>query len=710
MTLDETFLADESASDRQLSRFWPFILLLGGTASIAAGAVGQVIVELSGNETDGSAFYPAFSILFLAFAICGALIIARRPANPVGWLLYGFGVLYAPLSAARTYTWYVLIERPGRLPGGDIAAWADTWFGGSIQLAVLVLLFLLFPTGQLPSTRWRPLAWLVGLAVFLDLLGKLRPGPLRNLEVDAQVVNPFGIAGADGVLEPATPIAFVILVAAMIGALVSIGLRLRRANGSERQQLKWLTLSGLCVAVSFVVAPVLWSSLGNSGEVLWMIVFAVSVGTVPVAIGIAMLRHHLFDIDLILSRALVYGTLTVAVVAIYSLVVGGIGTLLQARGNFGISLLAAGLVAVLFQPLRDHLQTAVNRLLYGDRDDPYGVLSRLGRQMEEALAPDLVLPAIVRSVAEALRLPYAAISLPRGQVLAVVAATGMPVVEPTRVQLSYQSEPVGELWLGQRAPGEAFSARDLRLLGDLARQIGVAVHAVRLTDELQRAREHLVTTREEERRRLRRDLHDGLGAQLAAMSIQTSVIYKLVRRDPVAAETAAVEMGTELRAAVADIRRLVHGLRPPALDEFGLVAAVRQRASQYASGSDVSMDEEGPPDHQGLMVVVDAPSDLSELPAAVEVAVYRIVEEALTNVVRHAQARLVVVRLATDGDFRLIVEDDGVGIAVDQPVGVGMLSMRERAAELGGSFVAENLSTGGTRVSVRLPLPLPVEG
>lgn len=710
MTLDETFLADESASDRQLSRFWPFILLLGGTASIAAGAVGQVIVELSGNETDGSAFYPAFSILFLAFAICGALIIARRPANPVGWLLYGFGVLYAPLSAARTYAWYVLIERPGRLPGGDIAAWADTWFGGSIQLAVLVLLFLLFPTGQLPSTRWRPLAWLVGLAVFLDLLGKLRPGPLRNLEVDAQVVNPFGIAGADGVLEPATPIAFVILVAAMIGALVSIGLRLRRANGSERQQLKWLTLSGLCVAVSFVVAPVLWSSLGNSGEVLWMIVFAVSVGTVPVAIGIAMLRHHLFDIDLILSRALVYGTLTVAVVAIYSLVVGGIGTLLQARGNFGISLLAAGLVAVLFQPLRDHLQTAVNRLLYGDRDDPYGVLSRLGRQMEEALAPDLVLPAIVRSVAEALRLPYAAISLPRGQVLAVVAATGMPVVEPTRVQLSYQSEPVGELWLGQRAPGEAFSARDLRLLGDLARQIGVAVHAVRLTDELQRAREHLVTTREEERRRLRRDLHDGLGAQLAAMSIQTSVIYKLVRRDPVAAETAAVEMGTELRAAVADIRRLVHGLRPPALDEFGLVAAVRQRASQYASGSDVSMDEEGPPDHQGLMVVVDAPSDLSELPAAVEVAVYRIVEEALTNVVRHAQARLVVVRLATDGDFRLIVEDDGVGIAVDQPVGVGMLSMRERAAELGGSFVAENLSTGGTRVSVRLPLPLPVEG
>jgi signal transduction histidine kinase len=332
--------------------------------------------------------------------------------------------------------------------------------------------------------------------------------------------------------------------------------------------------------------------------------------------------------------------------------------------------------------------------------------------VEEALDPEAVMPAIVRSVAEALRLPYAAIALPQGHALTVVAATGDPVVAPTRFPLNYQAEPVGELLLGPRAPGEIFGIRDRRLLEDLARQIGVAVHAVRLTAELQLARERLITAREEERRRLRRDLHDGLGAQLAALSVQTSVLHKLVRRDPAGAEAAAVELGAELRAAVADIRRLVHGLRPPALDELGLVAAIRQRAGQYATGGPVpvrgvpvTVDTEGTSDAVVLDVVVEAPPTLPDLPAAVEVAVYRIVEESLTNVVRHAHARRVIVRLTIDDDLHLSVQDDGVGINPGQPIGVGLLSMRERAVELGGTFAADVLPGGGTRVDVRLPLP-----
>ncbi len=695
----------ELAPDRTRSSRLGWALMLFALAAVGLGALGQVVMARSGDEIQRPTGNPCFAVLFLAFAVFGALIAARRPANPIGWLLYGFGLLYVPLSAARTYAWYALVERPGRLPGGEVAAWIETGLGGATPFAALVFVFLLFPTGHLPSARWRPVAWLVGLAVLLDIVAKFAPGPLRNLDLGVPVSNPFGIAGAGSVLEPLEMVAFLLMVATLAGALVSLVLRLRRATGDERQQLKWLALSGTCVAAAFAVAPVLWTQLGDSGAVLWAVLFVVSVGTIPTAVGVALLRHHLFDIDLILNRALVYGTLTAAIVAVYALVVGGLGALLEARGSFAISLLAGGLVAVLFQPLRDRLQWSVNHLLYGDRDDPYAVLSGLGRQMEEALDSEAVLPAIVRSVAEALRLPYAAIALPQGHGLTVVAATGDQVVVPTRFPLNYQAEPVGELLLGPRAPGEIFGNRDRRLLEDLARQIGVAVHAVRLTTELQLARERLITAREEERRRLRRDLHDGLGAQLAALSVQTSILHKLVRRDPAGAEAAAVELGVELRAAVADIRRLVHGLRPPALDELGLVGAIRQRAGQYATGGQLTVDAEDASDGVLLDVVVEAPPKLPELPAAVEVAVYRIVEESLTNVVRHARARRVIVRLTIDDDLELSVQDDGIGIGSGQPIGVGLLSMRERAVELGGTFTADVLPGGGTCVDVRLPLP-----
>ncbi|MBA3642450.1 MAG: sensor histidine kinase [Chloroflexia bacterium] len=706
MTRVDASAASGGAPDQVPPRVRAWALMLFALASIAIGALGQLTIARSGDETQPPASFPAYAFFFLAFTTFGALIVARRPRNAVGWLLYGFGLQYVPLSAARTYAWYALVERPGSLVGGEVAAWVETSLGGAAPFAFIVFLFLLFPTGHLPSARWRPLAWLVGLAVLLDFVAKFAPGPLENLDLGVPVTNPFGLEGAGWMLKPLGLAAFMLMVATMAGALVSIVQRLRRAVGSERQQLKWLALSGTCIVAAFAVAPILWTQGGAAGEVLWTVLFTVAVGTLPAAVGVALLRHRLFDIDLILSRALVYSALTAAVVGVYALVVGGLGALLQAQGNFAVSLLAAGLVALLFQPLRDRVQRAVNRLLYGDRDDPYAVLSRLGRRLEEALAPEAVLPAIVRGVADALRLPYAAIALPQGGTLAVVAATGTPIADPTRFPLTYRAEPVGELLLAPRAPGETFGARDRRLLEDLARQIGVAAHAVRLTAELQLARERLVTAREEERRRLRRDLHDGLGAQLAALSVQTSVLHKLVRRDPAGAEAAAIELRLELQAAVADIRRLVHGLRPPALDELGLVAALRQRAAQYATGNHLAMGTEAKSEGGFLDVVVEAPPTLPNLPAAVEVAVYRIVEEALTNVVRHARARRVVVRLAFDADLRLTVEDDGVGIATGPPMGVGLSSMRERAAELGGEFAAEAPPGGGTRVEIWLPLPM----
>ena len=213
---------------------------------------------------------------------------------------------------------------------------------------------------------------------------------------------------------------------------------------------------------------------------------------VPVFTYIAILRYHLYDIDVVINRTLVYGALTACVVGIYVLAVVALGALFQARGNLAVSLLATGLVAVLFQPLRSRLQRGVNRLMYGERDDPYAVISRLGKRLEAALAPETVLPTVVETIAQALKLPYAAIVLKEGEGFRTAAAYGSPRGEPETLPLVYQREEIGRLVLSPRAPGESFSDADRRLLEDLARQAEVAVHAVRLTADLQRSRERLV--------------------------------------------------------------------------------------------------------------------------------------------------------------------------------------------------------------------------
>ncbi|HET7479891.1 MAG TPA: GAF domain-containing sensor histidine kinase, partial [Rubrobacteraceae bacterium] len=332
-------------------------------------------------------------------------------------------------------------------------------------------------------------------------------------------------------------------------------------------------------------------------------------------------------------------------------------------------------------------------LMYGERDDPYAVISRLGERQETTDAPDEVLLVIVETIKEALRVPYVAIKPRDDDAGGILAEVGEPIRETLRLPLTYQQAPVGELLIAPRAGSKGFSAADRRLLEDLARQAGVAVHSARLTRDLQRSREKLVTAREEERRRLRRDLHDGLGAQLAGPNIQTGVLRRLIPRDPAAADELAAELKTELQSAIADIRLLVYDLRPPALDDLGLVATLTQLATRYGA------------EDRGLRVTVEAPDNLPNLPAAVEVAVYRIAQEALTNVVRHARARTCVVRLAVDGEVRFEVADDGAGVPEEHAAGVGLLSMRERAAELGGTCAVRPGPEGGTRVLVRLPLP-----
>jgi signal transduction histidine kinase len=678
------------------------------------------------GQRPGPAFAVLTGVLSLAFPAVGALIASRLPTNPVGWIFCGVGLLYTTQRFTQTYADYALLETFA-FPGGEYVA----WFSGLVEFSGLilsgVLVMLLFPEGRLMSRQWRIVAWMAVFgAVLTELYDAFYPEDLPATA--ASVENPFGVMAyigggftTDEVFIASAVLGETLLLTSILAALFSLFVRLHRARGDERQQLKWFLCAAVPASVcfsfvllSFIVVDFtdlyLFSTplidlreqvlgelilpWGNYSDIYDGIHYAGAFATLsfPVFTYIAILRYHLFDIDIVINRTLVYASLSACVVVIYVLAVVGFGALFQIQGNLGVSLLATGLVAVLFQPLRMRFQRGVNRLMYGERDDPYAVISRLSRRLEAALAPKAVLPTVVETIAQALKLPYAAILLKAGGEYRTAAAYGSPTTEPETLPLVYQKEEIGRLVLSPRAPGEAFSPADHGLLEDLARQAEVAVHAVGLTADLQRSRERLVATREEERRRLRRDLHDGLGAQLAGLNVQAGTLRRLIPRDPAAADELVVELRKELRSAIADIRRLVYDLRPPALDDLGLVEALRRLAERHNS--------EG----EQLRVSVEAPEDLPSLPAAVEVAVYRITQEALTNVARHARARNCVLRLALDEVVALEIVDDGVGIPEERSAGVGLSSMHERASELGGSCIVQSVPKGGTQVLVHLPL------
>jgi len=650
-------------------------------------------------------------MLSLVYPAVGAIIASRLPTNPIGWIFCGVGLLYTTQRFTQAYADYALLVNFA-FPGGEYMA----WFSRLVDITGLVLagvfVMLLFPDGSLPSRRWRIVAWkAVCGAVLTALYAAFYP---HDLSTPAYVPNPFGWVGVIGgglttydFLIASALIGETLLLTSSLAAICSVALRLHRAWGDERQQLKWFLYAAvpasLCfsfVLLTFIVADFTELVFGTPlipfwenyyDNILYVAVFALLV--VPIFTYISIVRHHLYDIDVVINRTLVYGALTSCVVGIYVLAVVALGALFQTQGNIAVSLLATGLVAVLFQPLRSRLQRGVNRLMYGERDDPYAVVSRLGRRLEATLAPDRVLPTLVETIAQALKLPYAAILLKDGEEFRTAATSGSPLGEPETLPLVYQREEIGRLVIAPRAPGEGFSVADRRLLEDLARQAEVAVHAVRLTSDLQHSRERLVATREEERRRLRRDLHDSLGAQLAGLNVQAGALRRLIPRDPDAADELVVELRDELRYAISDIRRLAYDLRPPALDDLGLVEALRRLAERYGS------------EDEQLSVLVEVPEDLPDLPAAVEVAIYRITQEALTNVARHARARTCVVRLAMDEDVALEIVDDGIGIPAQRSAGVGLSSMHERASELGGSCVVQSVPKGGTQVLVRLPLP-----
>ena len=606
--------------------------------------------------------------LGLCLATAGWPVAVHRPGNAVGWLLLGGGVSYASTGAGIPLLAVVARAGAAGEPGWQLFAmlvnggwsWALTLF--------LPLALLCFPDGRLPGRGWRWLVVVVAAAGPLAFVGGALSGFSEEVGVPGYVIAP-------GVGQRLIGIAFALVPAIYLAAVTSLILRYRRGDDRTRRQLLWVLLALLVVVVIFLLDPVLPDSLLS----------ILPIALIPAAILVAIFRYGLLDIRLVFSRSLLYVLLTGAAVGAYLAVVAGLGRVLTATALLP-SVAATLVVALAFHPVRVWLQRRVDHLVYGARRDPVRALSEVGARLADTDGLDDVLAALCR----ALRLPYAAIVVHGRTVARCGAFPGDPAPGAAAVPLPHGA---GELVVGLRSGERRLAAADQRMLALLAAPISVAVRATELAEELTRSREQTISAREEERRRLRRDLHDGLGPVLTGVVLNAEAARRLVRSDPDRSETLIGDLRDQTTAALEDIRRLVYGLRPPALDSLGLVGALQEYAMTL-------------PQRSSLRVTVEAATPLDDLPAAAEVAAYRIVTEALTNVTRHSNASAATVVLSRDGgELRVAVHDDGVNAGTGWQPGVGLTSIRDRAAELGGRCTIALDRTGG-RIDVWLPVPV----
>jgi signal transduction histidine kinase len=657
---------------------------------MAAARVLAPVLLLTIVALDGVALFGFFSsshprvieIVFLLSVTLvapsvGVLIVRRQPGHPVGWLLLAHGCVTAPMMAGDGLSSYYA--------HGGRHVWAAA-VESQVSQAVWPVLYLfimlvayVFPTGHFLSSRWRRWVFgcLGGYLIFMTFatfgLDQF-DGALRGVR------PPLGRWPAAVIFAP-TMLGLATIMASLVGAAICTRRRLRGAEGDERRQMLWFAWAALSVPTGLLMC---WLSIlvPNDNDVLTYIGVIVASSVLPIGIGIAILRSQLFDIEVVLSRTLTYGALTGLVVGVYAAVLAGVGALLDNRSVAGF--IGVAVIAVVIQPVHARLRRRVDRWVYGDRSDPYAALRRLSDRLEASAEPAQVLSVVTSSIAEALRAEHVRVILEGEPDLADDSGV--------RAALVHNGTQLGELSV-HLSRGRQLSAADRQLLDDLARHAAIVVSGLRLTLDLQHSRARLVTAREEERRRLRRDLHDGVGPSLAAMVLKLNVLDATVG-DPSSTELLR-EVREETKGAIAEIRRLVDDLRPPALDEVGLVAALRQKAlSLSAHGGD-----------DPLVVEVDGPDRLPPLPAAVEVAAYRIAMEAITNVVRHARATRCVVGIKVSDALELNVADNGSGVASDAHTGVGLASMRERADELGGSCSFIRRADGGTLVRAVIPLP-----
>jgi len=629
----------------------------------------------------------------LLYPIVGAYLLRRRPDNRVGWVFAATSVVGLN-GLAGQYAVAATLVHHGSWPLGNFAGWLNAW-AWAPELAVPALLPLLFPDGTLASRRWKPVAVaaIAGLTFAIVLMAFSH----HPIDASGAIYNPWAISDSS-TLGHVSALGILVVFACTILGLVSLVRRTRAARGPQRAQLQWLMFS---VVVTVVLAAIAFPLHGHASEALW----AAAMAAIPTGVVIAVMRHRLLDIELVLNRTIAYALLTGVVVIGYVIAVSALGDI--AAKKIGIA--AVAVVALLVAAARDRVQRVVDHALYGARRDPYAVVDRLGQRVDAARGPLDAVEQMAVELRTALRLPYVAV-IPDGNTLPPVE-TGAAVAETTDLPITVHGAPLGMLRVGRRYQGERFRGDEDSILADAARRAGALLQAAALVADLEASRERIVTAREEERRRLRHDLHDGVGPQLAGLALQLdSLARRLAGDDDNAARVS--QLRDRLRDTVVEVRRVVDNLRPPALDDVGLVEAVRQQVAAYSfatSCSDSHTTRSGGPivgTKFGGVVVDVAADPLPALPAAVEVAAYRIITESVTNAVRHGRPSHCDVTITTSGQaLVLTVADNGQGIASDATPGVGLASMRERAAEIGGTLAIDS-TTDGTTITARLPLEL----
>ena len=674
----------------------PSALVSGRFTAVAAGAGVLVAVagaaiapayDRAGTPVFGQTL--SFACAVSAVAVVGAVIILAVPGNRVGWLLLaaaaamGVGVAFTEAGV------HGVVTVPGSVPAAAYLAAVGPGLQAAGMLIAVVGVPVIFPDGHVPGPRWRWLAWIAAAAVTCLFLGNVLSPHAQQARL-AHWRNPLGLPARYGGVANTLSAAGVLLAAATAaGAIAGLVIRWRRGGPQVRQQLLLLALAACPPVLVFLTVLI------TNGVPGW--IFGAVLVPVPIAIAIAVLGHGLYDLRRAAHRTLLWLVVSGVVVSIYAVLVIAAAALIPGHQAWWVSAAAAAGAALLLIPLREKLQRGVTRVVYGRWHEPYEVLASLGERLEAAADIDRLLDAAVTELTTGLDLGQVNVRDLGATVVAGTADTGPDPAagtqaaagpEAARIPLLAYGTVVGSLTY--RAPDRQLSSAEERLLRDLARQLGGALHARLLREDLQRARERLVLAREEERRRLRRDLHDGIGPALAGLTLKTETARALLPPGSDGASRQLHDLSEEIRRTVVDVRRLVEGLRPPALDELGLAGACTQAVERLAAGA-------------GLAASVNSCDALPALPAAVEVAAYRIVVEAVTNTVRHASARQCRVSLAcTPAGLTVDVADDGTGLGAAREAGHGLAIMRERAEELGGTVT---ITDGSPGVTVQAWLP-----
>jgi two-component system, NarL family, sensor kinase len=656
------------------------VVAVGGVSAVvgicAAGCVLLALNVAAGAPADdGPSFWPMQVVAALAYGGLGGWLLARHTAGALGPLFLLVSATQALSLFCREYGVHSLQVGPA-LPLDRWVFWTHTWIWVPGFLSLFLLVPLVLPDGALPSRRWRPavVCTAVTLAVAAVSWAITPYAQLDGPALDATIgSNPVVVPVAAARLIDAVSVALLLLSAGL--ALAALTVRWRRADADKRRATAWV-LYGAALSGVFVLVAILTDVMEFVG--------AVGVAILPACCLVALARHPLWDLHLVVRRSLVYGGLTAAVAAAYAGVVGLVGG--AAGASTGAPIVATAVVAMLVLPLHHLLRRVVNRIVYGQPEDPYVTTSRLSQRLGSAVAPDqvttVVLPEILAGVVRALQLRHLSLAMADGRSFAF----GTPVPDPVELPLRHAGRLVGVLRVGPAHGGLTRSER--RAIEDVAAQAAVAVHGVLLMGELQRERERVIAAREEERRRLRRELHDGVGTALAAACLQAEAANHLLAENVEDGRALLTRLGEQLREAVVDVRAVTRNLRPAMLDELGLVGALRELGAR-SSGPERPVDVEV--------------GELGDVPAAVEVAAYMVVAELVTNACRHSAASRVLVAAGRhDGDLSVRVSDNGCGIDPDAVAGVGLGSVRRRVEEVGGRL--EHRPGPGTTIEAWLPL------